>query len=110
MDTFHCIEVLNMALHRYARPEIFIFDQGSQFTSREFIAVLRDHNIRISMDGKGRCLDNAKMERFWWALKYEDIKIKEYMSLSQLRMGVQSYVNFYNSRRIHSALEYKPPG
>ena len=61
------------------------------------------------MDGKGRCLDNAKMERFWWALKYEDIKIKEYVSLTQLRMGVQSYVNFYNSCRIHSALEYKTP-
>jgi putative transposase len=109
MDTFHCIEVLNMALRRYGRPEIFNSDQGSQFTSREFIAVLRDHNIRISMDGKGRCLDNAKMERFWWALKYEDIKIKEYVSLPQLRLGVQSYVNFYNSRRIHSALEYKTP-
>jgi putative transposase len=109
MDTFHCIEVLNMALRRYGRPEIFNSDQGSQFTSSEFIAVLREHNIRISMDGKGRCLDNAKMERFWWALKYEDIKIKEYVSLPQLRLGVQSYVNFYNTRRIHSALEYKTP-
>lgn len=109
MDTFHCTEVLNMALRRYGRPEIFNSDQGSQFTSSEFIAALREHNIRISMDGKGRCLDNAKMERFWWALKYEDIKIKEYVSLPQLRLGVQSYVNFYNSRRIHSALEYKTP-
>ena len=61
------------------------------------------------MDGRGRCLDNAKMERFWWALKYEDIKIKEYLNLAQLRFGVQHYVNFYNSRRIHSALQYRTP-
>ena len=61
------------------------------------------------MDGRGRCRDNAKMERFWWALKYEDIKIKDYVSLPQLRSGVQHYVNFYNSQRIHSALQYKTP-
>ena len=109
MDTFHCLEVLDMALRRYGSPDIFNSDQGSQFTSREFVAALQARNIRVSMDGKGRCLDNAKMERFWWALKYEDIKIKEYVSLAQLRLGVQSYVNFYNSKRIHSALEYKTP-
>ena len=62
------------------------------------------------MDGKGRCLDNAKMERFWWALKYENIKIMDYVSLPQLRFGVQSYVNFYNTRRVHTALEdYRTP-
>ena len=61
------------------------------------------------MNGRGRCRDNAKMERFWWALKYEDIKIKDYASLPQLRFGVQHYVNFYNSQRIHSALQYKTP-
>jgi len=110
MDTFHCIEVLETALRRYGRPEIFNSDQGSQFTSTEFIAVLRAHNIQISMDGRGRCLDNAKMERFWWALKYEDIKIKEYVSLPQLRLGVQNYVNFYNTRRLHSAIRYCTPG
>jgi len=109
MDTFHCIEVLETALRRYGRPEIFNSDQGSQFTSTEFIAVLRAHNIQISMDGRGRCLDNAKMERFWWALKYEDIKIKEYVSLPQLRLGVQNYVNFYNTRRLHSAIGYRTP-
>ena len=93
----------------YGKPEIFNSDQGSQFTSSEFVAELRAHGILISMDGRGRCLDNAKMERFWWALKYEDIKIKEYISLPQLRFGVQHYVNFYNSRRIHSALQYQTP-
>jgi putative transposase len=109
MDVEHCIETLEMALKRYGSPEIFNSDQGSQFTSKAFTDVLKNNNIRISMDGKGRCLDNAKMERFWWSLKYEDIKIKEYVSLPQLKRGVQHYVNFYNSRRIHSALEYKTP-
>ena len=109
MDAFHCVETLQMAVEQHGRPEIFNSDQGSQFTSSEFTDELQRHSIRISMDGRGRCLDNAKMERFWWALKYEDIKIKEYVSLPQLRRGVQSYVNFYNSRRIHSALEYQTP-
>jgi len=109
MDAFHCVETLKMAIDRYGKPEIFNSDQGSQFTSAEFIAELRQRGIRISMDGRGRCRDNAKMERFWWALKYEDIKIKEYVSLPQLRFGVQHYVNFYNTQRIHSALQYKTP-
>ena len=109
MDVEHCTETLEIALERYGTPEIFNSDQGSQFTSNVFTGLLEKNNIRISMDGRGRCLDNAKMERFWWSLKYEDIKIKEYVSLLQLRRGVQNYVNFYNSRRIHSALEYKTP-
>ena len=96
-------------IHGSGIPEIFNSDQGSQFTSSEFVTELRAHGILISMDGRGRCLDNAKMERFWWALKYEDIKIKEYISLPQLRFGVEHYVNFYNSRRIHSALQYRTP-
>jgi len=109
MDVFHCVETLQMAVERFGKPEIFNSDQGSQFTSSEFVNALKDNNIQISMDGRGHCLDNAKMERFWWALKYEDIKIKEYDNLPQLRIGVQSYINFYNRRRIHSALRYKTP-
>lgn len=109
MDAFHCVETLQMAVNAFGAPEIFNSDQGSQFTGAEFIHELRSHQIQISMDGRGRCLDNAKMERFWWALKYEDIKIKEYNSLPQLRFGVQHYVNFYNTRRIHSALRYQTP-
>ena len=96
-------------MYCYGNPEIFNSDPVSQFTSTEFVPALRAHVILISMDGRVRCLDNAKMERFWWALKYEDIKIKEYISLPQLRFGVQHYVNFYNSRRIHSALQYQTP-
>lgn len=105
MDTVHCVETLELALSKYGRPEIFNSDQGSQFTSKEFTEILEREGVSISMDGKGRCLDNAKMERFWWALKYENIKIMDYMSLAQLRRGVQLYVNFYNSRRPHTALK-----
>jgi len=109
MDAFHCVDTLRMAVERFGKPEIFNSDQGSQFTSSEFVGELRNYSVKISMDGRGRCLDNAKMERFWWALKYEDIKIKEYASLPQLRFGVQHYVNFYNTKRIHSALQYQTP-
>lgn len=109
MDAFYCVETLKTAIDLFGKPVIFNSDQGSQFTSAEFIAELRAHDIQISMDGRGRCLDNAKMERFWWALKYEDLKIKEYVSLPQLRFGVQHYVNFYNSKRIHQALNYQTP-
>lgn len=104
MDTVHCIETLGLAISKYGKPEIFNSDQGSQFTSMEFTEILKTGGISISMDGKGRCLDNSKMERFWWALKYENIKIMDYVSLPQLRRGVQSYVNFYNSQRPHTAL------
>ena len=104
MDTVHCIETLNLALAKYGKPDIFNSDQGSQFTSNDFTEILKNGGISISMDGRGRCLDNAKMERFWWALKYENIKIMDYVSLAQLRLGVQSYVNFYNPRRPHTAL------
>ena len=90
MDAYHCVETLQTAVERFGVPEIFNSDQGSQFTSSEFTDELRRHSIRISMDSRGRCLDKAKMERFWWALKYEDIKIREYDSLPQLRRGVQS--------------------
>ena len=110
MDTYHCIETLELALRRYGRPDIFNSDQGSQFTSKEFTDVLKNNEIRISMDGRGRCLDNSKMERFWWALKYENLKIKEYETLPQLRLGVQSYVNYYNAVRSHTALpDWKTP-
>ncbi|OGV32728.1 MAG: hypothetical protein A2020_05990 [Lentisphaerae bacterium GWF2_45_14] len=96
MDTVHCIETLNLALGKYGKPDIFNSNQGSQFTSNDFSKILKNCGISISMDGRGHCLDNAKMERFWWALKYENIKIMDYVSLAQLRLGVQSYVNFYN--------------
>ncbi len=98
-----------MVIERFGKPEIFNSDQGSQFTSSAFVGELRNYGVKISMDGRCRCLDNAKVERFGWALKYEDIKIKEYLSLPQLRFGAQHYVNFYNTKRIHSALQYQTP-
>ena len=82
---------------------------GSQFTSDEFIAELERLGIRISMDERDRCRDNAQKACFWLALKYEDINIKEYVSLPQLRFGVQHYANFFNAQRIHSALQYQTP-
>lgn len=109
MDAEHCVETLKMALRHYGKPKIFNSDQGSQFTCVEFTEELEMHKIAISMDGKGRCLDNAKMERFWWSLKYEDIYLNDYQSLPQLQRGVQKYINFYNSRRIHSALDWNTP-
>jgi len=109
MDAEHCIDTLQMALRRYGKPEIFNSDQGSQFTSCEFLKVLKANDIRISMDGRGRCLDNARMERFWWSLKYENIHLSDYQNLPQLRLGVQHYVNFYNSVRLHSAVGFRPP-
>ncbi len=109
MDTEHCIEVLKEAVRRFGGSEIFNSDQGSQFTSAAFVKELREQGIKISMDGKGRCLDNAKMERFWWSLKYENIYLSDYKSLVQMRRGIQSYVNFYNARRLHSALDWATP-
>jgi len=109
MDVDHCIDILKEAIRRYGKPEIFNSDQGSQFTSPKFTKVLKKNSVKISMDGKGRCLDNAKMERFWWSLKYENIYLNDYKSLVQMRRGVQIYINFYNSRRIHSALDWKTP-
>lgn len=88
MDAFHCVETLKMAVDPFGKPEIFNSDQESQFTSSEFIAELRAHYNLDQLDGWRRYFDNAKMERFWWAWKYEDIKIKKYVSLPQLRFGV----------------------
>lgn len=104
MDSLHCVETLETAIAKYGNPEIFNSDQGSQFTGDFFQEALESRGITVSMDGRGRCRDNARMERFWWSLKYEDLKIREYVSFSQLKMGVQRYVNFYNVRRIHTAL------
>ena len=97
MDAFHCAETLKTAQDSYGKTEIFHSDQGSQFTSSESVAEFRNHGIQISMDGCGRCLDNAKMECFSQSLKYGNIKIKENVSLPQLRFGVQHYVNVCHS-------------
>ena len=109
MDAFHCAETLKTAQDSYGKTEIFHSDQGSQFTSSESVAEFRNHGIQISMDGCGRCLDNAKMERFSQSLKYGDIKIKENVSLPQIRFGVQHYVNVCHSGRIPSPFQSRSP-
>lgn len=104
LDPAFCLEALRTAIQTHGLPEIMNTDQGSQFTSKDFIKVLRDHDIRISMDGRGRALDNVFIERLWRTVKYEEIYRREYDSLSHLRTCLTHYFEFYNHRRPHSAL------
>jgi putative transposase len=93
MDTSFCIDALEEALRRNGKPEIFNTDQGSQFTSEKFTSTLLDQGVKISMDGKGRALDNAHIERVWRSLKYEDIYLNDYQSIAELRKGVNRHKN-----------------
>jgi len=108
LDTAFCIEALSRALEK-AQPEIFNTDQGSQFTSKAFLAPLKERNIRISMDGRGRALDNIFVERFWRSLKYEWLYLNEYESVRDLSQGLREYFRFYNTERLHSSLGYRTP-
>jgi putative transposase len=103
-----CISALEWAL-RKTRPEIFNSDQGSQFTSDEFTSRLLDCQVKISMDGRGRALDNIFVERLWRTVKYEEVYIKEYADVADARNGLKSYFEFYNRERIHQALGYRTP-
>jgi len=109
METSFCVSALEEALAKYGTPAIFNSDQGSQFTSREFIDILENKGIRISMDGKGRALDNVFVERFWRSVKYEDIKYRHYLTMDDLRKGLGRYIADYNSFRPHQSLDYKTP-
>jgi putative transposase len=109
LDTDFCIEALEEALENYGPPEIFNTDQGCQFTSREFTGILTDNGVRISMDGKGRWVDNVIMERFWRTIKYGDIYAREYQNGQDLYTGIKNYILLYNSRRTHSSLEKRTP-
>ena len=104
-----CIEALEEALARYGRPEIFNTDQGSQFTSAEFVKVLKNAGIAISMDGKGAWRDNVFVERLWKSIKYEEVYLRAYETVSQARASIGRYLNFYNGRRPHSRLGRKTP-
>ena len=99
-----CIKALNDALKTGQKPEIFNTDQGSQFTSNDFTKILIDQEIQVSMDGKGRALDNIFIERFWRTIKYEDIYIKEYRDGKALFEGLLEYMQFYNYDRKHQSL------
>jgi putative transposase len=109
LDTEFCIEALEEAVQRFGTPQIFNTDQGSQFTSEAFIGVLKSHGIAISMDGKGRWVDNVFVERLWRSVKYEDVYLRAYETPAELRAGLQRYFKFYNTRRRHSALDRRTP-
>jgi putative transposase len=109
MDTDFCVAALEEAINRWGIPAIFNTDQGSQFTSDAFISVLESYGIRISMDSKNRALDNIYMERVWRTIKYEDIYIKDYQTMTELKEGLETYVTFYNSKRYHQSLDYATP-
>jgi putative transposase len=108
MEVDFCIEALRRALRR-GRPEIFNSDQGSQFTSEKFTGELEAKAIAISMDGRGRCMDNIFVERLWRSLKYEEVYLKDYASVTEARAGIERYFQFYNHERLHQSLEYRTP-
>jgi len=109
LETAFCIEAVEDAMARFGRPEIFNTDQGSQFTSIDFIKLLKDAEISISMDGKGAWRDNVLIERFWRSIKYEEIYLHAYTNVPEARAGIGKYIKFYNQRRPHSSLAGKTP-
>jgi putative transposase len=109
MEAAFCIEALEEALVRYGRPEIFNTDQGSQFTSHAFTSVLSKNSIAISMDGKGAWRDNVFVERLWRSIKYEEVYLKAYDSVSEARAAIGRYLTFYNGQRPHSSLDRRTP-
>jgi putative transposase len=109
MDAGFCVDCLEEAIQRYGLPEIFNSDQGSQFTSEAFTGVLIQNGITISMDGRGRALDNIFVERLWRTVKYEDVYLNKYDSVQDLLMGLTQYFLFYNQERYHQSLDYKTP-
>jgi putative transposase len=109
MDVSFCLEALDEALARFGKPDIFNTDQGSQFTSTDFTGRLEAASIRISMDGRGRWLDNVFIERLWRSLKYEEVYLKAYADGREARAGISAWVSFYNGKRPHQALGHRTP-
>ena len=108
LESAFCVSALEQAL-AYGVPEIFNTDQGAQFTSKEFTGALIEHGVAISMDGRGRALDNAFIERLWWSVKYEDVYPKVYGDGAVLYRGLNDYFRYYNEERRHSAIDKKTP-
>jgi putative transposase len=108
MEVDYCIEALKRALRR-GRPDIFNSDQGSQFTAERFTGELAGRQIAISMDGRGRCMDNIFVERLWRSLKYEEVYLKDYGSVTEARANIDRYFRFYNYERLHQSLDYRTP-
>ncbi len=109
LEADFCIEAVEEALARHGKPDIFNTDQGSQFTSVDFIKVLKDAEIAISMDGKGAWRDNVFVERLWRTIKYEEVYLHAYASVPEARTALARYLTFYNSRRPHSSLDRQTP-
>jgi len=109
METDFCVEALKEAMECYGKPEIFNTDQGVQFTATAFIETLAAQGVQISMDGKGRFLDNIFIERLWRSLKYEEVFIKAYTTVMEARLGIGAWLRFYNDERKHQALDYRTP-
>jgi len=109
LDSSFCVDALEEAIAKYGCPEIFNTDQGSQFTAEAFTDTLRSKNIAISMDGKGRWMDNVFIERLWRSVKYEDIYLKAYGSMAEVKKGLTSYFTFYNEKRWHQNFDRKTP-
>lgn len=109
LDATFCVEALQEALEKYGKPEVFNTDQGCQFTSEDFTSVLESNGIAISMDGKGRALDNVFVERLWRTVKYEDIYLKDYGTVLECRAGLEAFFDRYNNRREHQSLDYRFP-
>jgi len=109
MDSDFCVEALQEALNRFGTPEVFNTDQGAQFTADAFTRVLKNHGVTISMDGKGRWIDNVFVERLWRSVKYEDVYLRAYETPAALRAGLEKYFRFYNGRRRHTALNRRTP-
>lgn len=109
LDSGFCVDCLEQALQAYGIPGIFNTDQGCQFTSDAFTGVLLAHGIRISMDGRGRALDNIFVERLWRSVKHEDVYLKGYVSVPELLLGLTEYFVFYNTERTHQSLDYRTP-
>jgi putative transposase len=109
LDTSFCIEALEEAIENYGTPEIFNTDQGSQFTSDDFTSVLKENDIRISMDGKGRWIDNVFVERLWRSVKYEEVFLKAYDDIRSARKSLGVYFDFYNMERRHQSLDRQTP-
>jgi putative transposase len=109
LDSSFCVDALEEAMAKYGRPEIFNTDQGSQFTAEVFTDTLYSNGITISMDGKGRWMDNVFIERLWKSVKYEDIYLKAYSSMTEAKNGLSQYFKFYNEKRWHQTFDRKTP-
>jgi putative transposase len=109
MESNFCLEALDQAIRQYGVPDIFNTDQGSQFTCTAFTDYLKMAGAKISMDGRGRALDNVFVERFWRSIKYEEVYLHDYATVAEAIEGIKKYMAFYNTERLHQSLDYKTP-